>query len=515
MTTKTHRSSKQAVERVLNRVLEWIVPTPRERELVNEAFEKVKEVVVKVAASKGLDLAFVELGGSTGMKQTQLRNASDLDVFVGIPPESVLGPRSEWPRDRASQKKRARPFLSSLVKQWLLPALHKLGVQNAILSYAEHPYVKGKFGGLEVDVVPCFDLSKEEIGREGPITAVDRTPWHSRHVRDSLDEDAKNRARLLKQFCKAQHSYGDKSAPGRTGFVGYALELLAAQFGDLYSLFEQFDSLRKVAFDPLGRSADELRSQPRFSNDVLLVIDPVDPRRNVAASTSERSFLHVAARVGEFLAAPSEEFFRIEPIPLAARNHFPGEFAIVEFDADPKFHYTIPRDKLYALGQQVVRTAKTIDGGETRFDGVVFEEFFDAKLHRHALAFYYPGGPLSSTYVRKGPRHDRNGVSKFREKHPHAYLDGECWVVEARRSFTRFSDFLADAVNRWAPKQYEYLKLAGPVFPVPDDETPVVDSRGLPSPVGWMTLTALKDMVLPHISLSNGQHSTSGLHPRA
>ncbi|GAI51570.1 unnamed protein product, partial [marine sediment metagenome] len=78
-----------------------------------------------------------------------------------------------------------------------------------------------------------FDLDEERIKQEGPITAVDRSPWHGRFVRENLSKDQKNDVRLLKQFFKSNHSYGDKSSVGKVGFIGYSSELLIYYFGNI------------------------------------------------------------------------------------------------------------------------------------------------------------------------------------------------------------------------------------------------------------------------------------------
>ena len=111
---------------------------------------------------------------------------------------------------------------------------------DVISHYIDHPYVTVDYVvdniNIKIDIVLYFDLDKKFIEKNGPITAVDRSPWHGRFIRDNLTAKQKNEVRLLKQFFKANHCYGDMSVVGKVGFIGYSAELLIYYFGALKRL---------------------------------------------------------------------------------------------------------------------------------------------------------------------------------------------------------------------------------------------------------------------------------------
>ncbi|PSP18982.1 tRNA CCA-pyrophosphorylase [Halobacteriales archaeon QH_10_67_13] len=124
-------------------------------------------------------------------------------------------------------------------------------------EYAEHPYVSGTYEGFAVDLVPCYDVETAAEIR----SSVDRTPFH-------------------------------------TAYVGKRLN----------------DGLADVRLDPADHG------QATF-DDPLVVIDPTDPERNVAAVLSAANLARFQHVVRELLADPRESLFEPpdhEPIDAAA-----------------------------------------------------------------------------------------------------------------------------------------------------------------------------------------------------
>ena len=98
-------------------------------------------------------------------------------------------------------------------------------LEESAVSFAEHPYVKGKFMGFDVDLVPAYNV---ETG-SGKMTAVDRTPFHTQFIVENSDTDIREEIRKLKAFAKGIGVY---SADAKVkGFSGYLLELLVIKYG--------------------------------------------------------------------------------------------------------------------------------------------------------------------------------------------------------------------------------------------------------------------------------------------
>jgi len=193
-----------------------------------------------------------------------------------------------------------------------------LAVGHAVLpdgheEYAEHPYVKGAYDGFDVDLVPCHDVDRAS----DLVSAVDRTPFHDAYLSARLDGELAADVVLAKAFLKGIGAYG--SDLRTEGFSGYLTELLVAEFGGFVPLVESARSWHPpVEFDPEAHAAQTF-------DDPLVVVDPTDPTRNVAAVLSAANLARFQHYARDLLDAPRVELFEPEtPAPLDAagvRDH--------------------------------------------------------------------------------------------------------------------------------------------------------------------------------------------------
>ncbi|OLS15931.1 MAG: tRNA nucleotidyltransferase CCA-adding enzyme [Promethearchaeota archaeon CR_4] len=481
---------KQNQFRVIReQVLKEIRPTPAEIEGIHLVAEKLGASIRKHAQAAGVPVNFFEIEGSTGLKQTQLRNTSDIDAFVGLPESYVL---PEGRTKKRENHKELEQLFANMVTTWLTAAVKDAGATSVTISYAEHPYLSAKLGTYDLDVILCVDIPETELLTHGPITAMDRTPWHSRYLDRSLTPDQKDDVRLLKQFFKACHAYGDASAPGQIGFIGYASELLVEHLGSFMEVLEAFPKLPQQVFDPFGRSVAQLRKIPRFQKDHLLIIDPTDRNRNVAAAISVRAYLWVNARVKEFLVKPSPDFFRVIPIPET--TECPPEFRVIEFQVKGNVHYTVIRDKLYSWATSTQKKSCLENGREPRFQGTTFELYFQPNMPTYAVAFWTETPQISADFLRQGPAIGKSGsfnaenreppdVKKFLAKHPNAIKrDGFYWTNQ-KRDFTDFTEFLTEQLREHPLTEFLDVKNLPHLTPT--------------MPIGRQALFVLRKMVLP------------------
>ncbi|MCK4779681.1 MAG: hypothetical protein KAT57_05820, partial [Candidatus Lokiarchaeota archaeon] len=280
------------INNILMDILKEITPTQQEIALINNITEKLKKALDKKAKELEIKYTKIEPQGSTGIKQTQLKGDFDIDLFIGLD-YNLFKPRYNGLSKNKLKKESKKDFLS-LCNNWILQSLTLDEFHNPRLLYAEHPYVTVDYIlddiKVKIDIVLYFDLDLEFIKKNGPITAVDRSPWHGCFIRDELNSDQKNEVRLLKQFFKSCYSYGDKSAVGKIGFIGYSAELLIYYFHNLINLFENFNELYKKPLDYYNRNEKELSKIVHFQNDYLIIIDPIDKNRNVASAISEKAY---------------------------------------------------------------------------------------------------------------------------------------------------------------------------------------------------------------------------------
>lgn len=266
-------------------VLKKIKPSHEEQERVKKFVSQLLSVSKTVS---GLDSVIV---GSIG-KFTWLAGDHDIDVFM-LFDSSV--PREELERLGLEYGKR---IVEELDGTWKV-------------KYAEHPYTSATVRGFDVDIVPCYRIKYGEKIK----SAVDRSPMHLRHVLDYIKPAMIDDVRLLKQFCKGIGIYGSDAK--NQGFSGYICELLVLNYGS----FEKVISAGASWKPPhvinterhLGVPLQQFRDQP------LVIIDPVDAGRNVAAVVSGENFLKFVAEAKRYGAKPSVSFFFPSPKkPLSA-----------------------------------------------------------------------------------------------------------------------------------------------------------------------------------------------------
>jgi tRNA nucleotidyltransferase (CCA-adding enzyme) len=267
---------------VVEAVRERVTPDADERERLETVARRVRERAE--AAVEDMEVAAtVERVGSTA-RSTWTAGDHDLDIFVRFPPAL----------DRDSLES-----LGLTVGYEAIPDGHE--------EYAEHPYVTGTVDGFDVDLVPCYDVDSAAEAQ----SAVDRTPFHTRYVADRLDEAIAGDVRVAKAFCRAAGVYG--SDLRTRGFSGYLLELLVLEYGGFRELIDAAAEWHPpVEIDPVGHGAQSFE-------DPLVVIDPTDPERNVAAVVTAESVAHLQHHARALRSDPSRDAFAArEPDPLDA-----------------------------------------------------------------------------------------------------------------------------------------------------------------------------------------------------
>ncbi len=425
-------------EEVRTKVLEIITPTKKELVKQIEIISALKDALIQQIESLDFQYSFIEPQGSTGKKQTQLRGAADIDLFVGLRPADYSEILEVSLQQRHSN---IDNLMTRLVSEWFTPAVTDLDVSDVQKTYSQHPYLSLQMNGLEVDILGCFDIDPRKLSEDGPITAVDRTVHHTRHIADNLTEEKRENARILKSFVRSCHAYADRCAVGRMGLTGVSLELQAILSSDIDKAFYALEHLDENPIDPEGRSLAELRKILTFRNNHVFLIDPTDHRRNIAASFTPRSYRWVKHRIGELRKVSKEGNTKAvldmlvetpistEPLP----NWLVKHTAVHEFKSDGTTHYTILRDKLYRIMSKTQTSLMTERTGEIRFGKTLAEVYFDND--RYAVGIIVENPEISEHYLRRGPPTDLIEASEeFRKRHPDATKeDGFFWVNEKRQ----------------------------------------------------------------------------------
>ncbi|RJS85440.1 CCA tRNA nucleotidyltransferase, partial [Candidatus Bathyarchaeota archaeon] len=277
---------------VLNEVLKRIRPSAEERERTLRFAERLVCILKNRLKESGIE-ADVELQGSIA-KDTWLAGEKDIDIFILLP----------------------RTYSREIFGKVLNVVKSVVG-EDWKEAYAEHPYIQAKIGDFTVDCVPCFRVSKAS----DVSSSVDRTPLHTRYVREKLNGELKNQVRMLKRFMKGIGTYGAEIKIG--GFSGYLCELLTLYYGSFMNVLEAASSWRRgEIIDIEGYyQGNEEKVLELFKDSPLIVIDPTDKSRNVASSVRECKLSEFIAASRMFLRKPSITYFYPREIrPLSLKN---------------------------------------------------------------------------------------------------------------------------------------------------------------------------------------------------
>ena len=218
------------------------------------------------------------------VKGTFLRGAGDIDLFALFPP--------------SYSKERMFRVLKKAVAQAFPRGKREI-------SYAEHPYVRLHLKGRRIDIVPAYLMLEGERIR----SAVDRSQLHVKYVLHNISEEQKGDVRLLKRFLRVNGLYGAEIRV--LGLSGYLCELLVLHYGDFESVINAVAEWQPpVSIDPLNHYMSREDVLRYFNSPPIVVVDPVDRERNVAAALTKENLARFILLARNFSEKPSLEYFR-------------------------------------------------------------------------------------------------------------------------------------------------------------------------------------------------------------
>lgn len=391
-----------------SQVLEKIRPTEEDVRFICNAADCLKKIVEDYVKGHNID-AEVRFVGSY-IKGTYLSDP-DLDLFVLFPEDVPL-------------KDMERIGLS--VGEVLT---------NGIMMYAEHPYTRGVYEGLSVDLVPGYALKNTDKLK----SAVDRTPFHTRYILDNLKEEQRDEVRLLKKFMKGIGVYG--AEPNTRGFSGYMCELLVLHYGSFRNVLEAACDWKE------GTTISVDKKGPPMIGP-LVVYDPVDQKRNVASAVhiDTLSLFIVASKT--YLAAPSEKFF----FP-AEREPYSGEILQQMSERNGSRLITVVferpdvvEDNLYS---QLWKTRYALTRKLNDFDYNVLRAVHEMYDNTLEIVFELERDLLSNTHKHVGPpvwvKTADSFLSKWKNnEYGKPFIEDGCWNVIAERMYLSAKEMLAD-----------------------------------------------------------------------
>jgi tRNA nucleotidyltransferase (CCA-adding enzyme) len=400
--------------KILDEVLVRVKPdgTLRERtRLVLSELEhritELKTTLIEKDSDEKTDFTIIHVGSTA--KGTEL-TTGDIDLFLGFDPGTP----------------------ESALKRITFSIGEQLFDEHEI-KYAEHPYIRGIYHGMEVDLVPCYRVESGDMIQ----SAVDRTPFHTQYILEHLSDDQKDDVRLLKAFLKGIGCYG---AENKTmGFSGYLCELLVLRYGTFAEVLQNVCRWEHDTFIDLEGTG---YLGPKHGR-TFIVVDPVDPGRNVASPVSaERiaGFIHASRH---FLEHPSISFFFPAPREMLDRKDIEGE--VTQRGEIIGMEFRVPDtidDILYPqlrLTMERLRSLIKDHGFELNDD---FHMVSDGRIY---LILEFRVSRLPDLVLHRGPtvynaNHEARFLDKWGERDP--FLVGDRWFVHAPAKFRTARDLL-------------------------------------------------------------------------
>jgi tRNA nucleotidyltransferase (CCA-adding enzyme) len=406
-------------DNIEKKVLELITPASEDRKRLEEIIRDLKDQVNKEIIKKKLP-ASIEIVGSTA-KDTYLKNNLDIDLFLLFPTN----------------------FSKEDIGHNALSIGRKL-LKNTEECYAEHPYIRGYFKDYKAEIVPSYKIEKATQ----KLSAVDRTPLHTRYVKEHLKESQKQEVRLFKQFLRGIGCYGAEAEI--EGFSGYLCEILIIRYGSFKKLIQHaqhWEHGEKLALSDVVF--------PSFDTS-LTFIDPVDKDRNVASALSKEKFYLFVKACEKYLKKPRMTFFfpnEIKPWSL--------EKIRIEIKKQGNLYVGVKIAKPDIIAEnlfpQIRKAARSIWDACERYDFTIYDITFHVDDHENLIFIIVntKDEPLSKTFIHKGPPAK---LEKNVEEFIHRWKDDSrvtrkpyekngTLYVEIKREYTEIEDFLKDHVK--------------------------------------------------------------------
>lgn len=416
---KFHLNDTMNENNIINKVLGIIKPVPAEQQRIQEVADRIISLVDRTAAGTGLTDVFGILVGSAA-RGTWISGEHDLDIFI------------LFPEDTPEQDLKTVGL--NIARQVAADA------DNSEERYAEHPYVHAIFGDFEVDLVPCF-----RVGSAAQIkSAVDRTPFHNLFILGRI-KGLEDEVLLLKQFMKGSNVYGSDLRTG--GFSGYLAELLVIHYGSFMEVLQAADSWKP------GVTIDIIEHGNKQHNDPLVMVDPTDPARNVAAALTLDRFAGFIDRARQYLDSPAiEQFFptlsaRLSDIEFDSITSKRGTFLMALVFDKPDVVEDVLYPQLFMLQSSITdllsRNRFTVQNGDVWAGDREAVVVLELEVWQLPPVKKHTGPPVW----------ERSHADKFKQKYLRdrgfsgLYIENGRYVVDIQRKYTDAASLLRNEIH--------------------------------------------------------------------
>jgi tRNA nucleotidyltransferase (CCA-adding enzyme) len=413
-----------SIQSVLDEVARKIVPSEAERERMSKLAQRLRDQVQNILDKAGFG-ANVSIQGSFA-RDTWLSGEADLDIFASFPPTMD---RQEW-------------------TEKVLPEIRRGIRAKTIDRYAEHPYLEFHIDGIRVNVVPCYSVERGQWK-----SATDRTPFHTEYMRAHLTPEMRLQARFLKRFMKGIRSYGAEIRVG--GFSGMLVETLILHYQSFLETLIQVSKWKPIIFLDLEKPTGGQDSSAREFGSPLVVIDPIDSNRNLAAAVRDDKLWGFVAASRELQKNPGTWYFFPPKFKPKTKAQFSKllEDQIRDTVAISFEHVKIVPDVLWG---QLLKMQRSLTELMKRQDfNPVRSSIWSDEEGASAILVEVKSSTLRGVQLRQGPPVSKSDDSQgFLDRHVNArdtvrgpWVEADRWVVEKKRRILTLKQLVSAALE--------------------------------------------------------------------
>jgi len=409
-----------------NKILSKIKPSEEEKKkvyiIINEFFD--------ILRSNNLEPF---LGGSFA-KDTWIKNDFDVDTFLLFKDDKNISNTVE-----------------NVLKKENLDYIRIRGSRD---------YFRVIYKGLTFELVPILKINDIKEAKN----TTDLSPFHVKYVISKLNKKMRDEVRLLKLFTKNINVYGAESYV--KGFSGYAIELILINYGSFENTIKNVSSWKpKIIIDleKYYKNYDEIKknlSKDKIKSPII-IIDPTDKYRNVAASVSLQKFSEFIYYSRLFLLSEDKEKFFFNKIyrnydeikRLAEKYSVNMIYLKIEGDSNNK---DIKNSKALSLFNNIKKWINNI--GFRIFN---YYYFFDEN-YLYGYILYYPD-KLPEYEIKEGPLlWEEKDYNRFYEKHKNEELiirNGKIYTITKRKvnDINKGIEFIINNYKNSIRKKVKYL----------------------------------------------------------
>ncbi|HJX06018.1 MAG TPA: CCA tRNA nucleotidyltransferase [Candidatus Nanoarchaeia archaeon] len=383
---------------LFNQIIKRIKP---EQEAFIEADETIRKINELLKANS---INAECMAGGSYAKGTILKNDFDIDLFV---------------RFDYSYKEKEKDISKLLAK-----ALEPL---KPTLIHGSRDYYQLRRKSLLFEIIPVLRIADYKQA----VNVTDMSPLHVSYVKKHFEKNSglADEIRLAKQFCKAIGVYGAESYI--RGFSGHVLDLLLIYYGSFENLLMQASVWGSRAIIDIEKHLAEPLKQLNKSKtqSPLIIVDPVQPDRNAAASVSREKYELFKKKAREFLHAPSEGFFVIKRIDVKALKARAKDEWLVLLKIKPL------EGNEDVVGTKVLKCFEHVEKQLRKHDFKLIEKGWEFDVDESIIYYIVKKEKLSTNKILTGPPVKvKKNAEMFRKKHKKVFeRQGRLYAEEKRK----------------------------------------------------------------------------------